>query len=598
MKKLIILSMTLLASYVANTSAFQNNRVFETFNQAANLIPTPVYVADPVTYFQTKNRAIKLAKQKQWHQVNILTKRLTNEFQYDGDTWYLLGLSDFAQANYHAAIAPLEQALALGVSLKGIPTGASNPNDLMIKIAEAFAEQGDQANAQLWLKKALDARWDDRPTLAGRSLFSSGVNPHFQRYAHLPVYKELAGNNLVDDLNRDEKWRYDLAFLVAEIKRLHVAMYHKITPAQFNKKVHEIEQSIPKLSDQQIVFQFMELIAMLGNGHNLLIPAWGESGNFKQLPFQFYQFNDGLFIIAATSDYQHYIGYEVIAFADTPASEALALTQKVNASDNGMQTLWLGPYYLSLVEVLHGLGLTNDKTPSLTLKSAQGELVTISPASLPMQFSGFPKLPKLAQYPEQRYLSKNTTPYWSEVIDNNMLLYVQFNDVRNAKEQSLAQFAEQLQAQLKSDNIEHMVLDLRHNSGGNGSLTPPLVATAAFFKVFKPNGKLFVLVGRNTYSAGHDVAVKIANIVPTIFVGEPSGTRPNVIGEAGWFNLPYSKQAGLISSQFHQQSRAEDHRIWISPDIPVSLTSVQYFSGKDPALEAILAITMPKQIDK
>ena len=85
--------------------------------------------------------------------------------------------------------------------------------------------------------------------------------------------------------------------------------------------------------------------------------------------------------------------------------------------------------------------------------------------------------------------------------------------------------------------------------------------------------------------------MKIANIVPTIFVGEPSGTRPNVVGEAGWFNLPYSKQTGLISSQFHQQSRAEDHRVWLSPDMPITLSSKDYFSGIDPVMDAVLVLT-------
>ncbi|WP_294413030.1 hypothetical protein, partial [Pseudoalteromonas sp.] len=532
--------------------------------------PSRVGASDPIAYFQSKTAAIEFAKQQNWAQVNKLTKMLINEYQNDGDTWYLLGLSYFQLADYQNASNALQRALAIGTSLKGIPNGASNPNDLMVKIAEAYAELKNQQQAEYWLKKALAARWDDRPTLAGTSLFKSGINPYFERFAQSASYKSLAGNNLDTELNRDQKWRADLAFLVSEIKRLHVAMYQNMSSQQFAEKVAEIDKSIPILTDQQIVFQFMELIALLGNGHNLLIPAWGETGNFQQLPFQFYQFSDGLYISKASSDYQQYVGYKVEAFADTPAQQALELTKRINARDNEMQTLWLGPYYLSLLDVLNGLGISKGSEVTLTLSSPQGAITTVTPALKPMQFTGFPKLPKLAEHPTLRYLAKNNTPFWSEQIKTNKLLYVQFNDVRNNKDLTLAEFAMQLQAQIKHDDIEHLVLDLRHNSGGNGSLTPPLVATAAFFNVLKPQGKLFILIGRNTFSAGHDVAVKIANIVPAIFVGEPSGTRPNVAGEAGWFNLPYSKQTGLISSQFHQQSRAEDHRIWLAPDMPIT----------------------------
>jgi hypothetical protein len=103
-----------------------------------------------------------------------------------------------------------------------------------------------------------------------------------------------------------------------------------------------------------------------------------------------------------------------------------------------------------------------------------------------------------------------------------------------------------------------MVLDLRHNSGGDGSLNAPMVATAVLFKALRPKGKLFVLIGRNTFSAAHNLVMSITELTDTVLVGEPSGSRPNAISEAGWFNLPYSKQTGLISSQFHQYGAPED----------------------------------------
>ena len=55
----------------------------------------------------------------------------------------------------------------------------------------------------------------------------------------------------------------------------------------------------------------------------------------------------------------------------------------------------------------------------------------------------------------------------------------------------------------------------------------------------------------------------------------------------GLFKLPYSGLSGPLASQLHQQSWPEDHRIWIPPDVPVGLTSEEFFAGRDPALEAI-----------
>ncbi|MFT5278242.1 MAG: C-terminal processing protease CtpA/Prc [Granulosicoccus sp.] len=256
-----------------------------------------------------------------------------------------------------------------------------------------------------------------------------------------------------------------------------------------------------------------------------------------------------------------------------------------------MQQLWLGPYYLSLPSVLAGLGIIGDELQfELTLSDKAGGIVVLTPTVSDMVFSGFPKLHSNNSDNVPVYLQKNNDNYWSTLLSDKKLLYVQFNDVKDKSSLSLKDFNLELVKQITRDEIKHFVLDLRHNSGGYGSITPPMVATAIFFDAYKPDGKLFVLVGRNTFSAGHDLLMKISRFTDAIIVGEPSGTRPNALGEAGWFNLPYSNQTGILSSQFRQEGGAEDHRIWVAPDVPVSLSSLQYLKGQDPSLEAVYRI--------
>ena len=131
---------------------------------------------------------------------------------------------------------------------------------------------------------------------------------------------------------------------------------------------------------------------------------------------------------------------------------------------------------------------------------------------------------------------------------------------------------------------------MRHNSGGDGSIVPPMIATMVFFEVYNSEGKMFVLIGRNTFSAAHNLFLDISQLTDVIIVGEPSGSRPNALSEAGWFNLPYSRLTGIVSSQFHQSGAPEDHRIWVAPHMPISLSSDEYFSGKDPSIDAIFEL--------
>jgi hypothetical protein len=74
-----------------------------------------------------------------------------------------------------------------------------------------------------------------------------------------------------------------------------------------------------------------------------------------------------------------------------------------------------------------------------------------------------------------------------------------------------------------------------------------------------------------------------------LFVGEPTGSRPNHYGDSVPFTLPNSGLVVNVSPQYLQDSTPDDTRPWIEPDIPVELSSDDYFNGHDPALEAILS---------
>jgi hypothetical protein len=558
------------------------NKSTEMTNAAVGRAPTDIRVADPASYYANRIRAIELAKNQNWEEAKPLLEKLTAEFKDDGDTWFVLGLTYLGLEQWQKAIDALENALALGTRLFGMLGGGANPNDMMIRLAEAYGQMGDENQAIHWINEALKARWDDRPTLTG--------NTNFKAFQASEAFERAAGSYLPNDLTRDEGWRYDLHYLVGEIKRLHVHAYHATSAEAFEQKVNEIARRIPDLSDEQVVFAFMQLLGALGNGHNFIVPAFGEKGSFNQLPMQFYWFSDGLFVVNASEPYRQWIGDKVEQFGDVSTLRALELTETINSRDNEMQQRWLAPYYLSLPSVLEGLGIVDmADAVSLSLSDSRGARHLINPEFEPMSFAGFPKLPGLSTADSPRYLRNNNDNYWFEMLPNQ-LLYVQFNAVQNKESQSLKDFGEQIQQHIIDGDVTDMVLDLRHNSGGDGSLNAPMVATTVLFEALNPKGKLFVLIGRNTFSAAHSLAVRITGLTDAIVVGEPSGSRPNALSEAGWFNLPYSRQLGVVSSQFHQDGEPEDHRIWIAPHVPVSLSSWQYFEGVDPVMTAVIDI--------
>ena len=83
----------------------------------------------------------------------------------------------------------------------------------------------------------------------------------------------------------------------------------------------------------------------------------------------------------------------------------------------------------------------------------------------------------------------------------------------------------------------------------------------------------------------------------TRFVGEPTGGSPNQYGDANPFSLPNSGLVVRISTLYHQRSQPDDQRVWHKPDIPVPLSSADYFNHHDPAMETILMDTPTSSVD-
>lgn len=136
-----------------------------------------------------------------------------------------------------------------------------------------------------------------------------------------------------------------------------------------------------------------------------------------------------------------------------------------------------------------------------------------------------------------------------------------------------------------------LVVDVRHNNGGNNSLVRPLIRTLVWWEMQDPGHRVFVVTGRGTFSAAQNFINRVERMTNATFVGEPSSSSPNFVGEETNLTLPWSRVRGSISTQYWQDSNPDDTRPFIWPAVPVGMTSRDYFEGRDPALEAIWRIT-------
>ena len=99
-------------------------------------------------------------------------------------------------------------------------------------------------------------------------------------------------------------------------------------------------------------------------------------------------------------------------------------------------------------------------------------------------------------------------------------------------------------------------------------------------------GKLFVLIDRGTFSAAVNAAADLEYLTNSIFIGEPTAGAPSSWGDPKRVILPNSGLVARLSSVYWRDSTPDASRQAVTPDIPTPLSSVDYFAGRDPALEA------------
>ena len=135
--------------------------------------------------------------------------------------------------------------------------------------------------------------------------------------------------------------------------------------------------------------------------------------------------------------------------------------------------------------------------------------------------------------------------------------------------------------------VDKLVIDLRNNGGGNNTLNTPIIINLIRSKVNK-RGHLFVITGRQTFSAAQNFVNQIEKWTEAIFVGEPTADHVNMYGDNRPFTLANSGLEVRASTLWWQDLDPRDERKWTAPEIAVDLSFDDYRSGRDPALQAVI----------
>jgi hypothetical protein len=362
----------------------------------------------------------------------------------------------------------------------------------------------------------------------------------------------------------------DIDVLVERVEAVHPDPWHAISEREFRNRADRLKDSIVGLSADEQLVELMRLTALLGerDGHSGIFPLDETHDREVHLyPIRLFEFSDGLFVVEAI-EHPELVGARLVSIAGKPVDEVARAVRPLVPADNEWSLKARLPQYLVVAEVLRGLGYAS---PAFEF---DGVAATLEPIEAARYLAAFPDLfhPMVPQG-----LPHTMDDQVVEMLDGGRVVYAAYNVTLG----DTTDFADEIARRAR--RADRVVVDLRNNPGGDNGTYPPLLEALTPLDVV-------ALIGRTTFSAAANFITELEQTADVLFVGEPSGGAPNQYGDPVAVRLPATGWTVHVAGVYWEKSDADDPRVAIEPDIPLDLSSEDYFAGRDPALSTALRL--------
>jgi len=380
--------------------------------------------------------------------------------------------------------------------------------------------------------------------------------------------------------SNDAAWIADIDRLATELPRLHVDAFARISREVFDGAIQQLRNDVPTLADHEVAVGLLRAVALIGDSHTTL---YGVPSSSFSIAFQW--FSDGLYVVSTAERDRDLVGARVVGIGGRSIDDALASVATVIPHENEFWLRERAAGFLSTPEILHALRII----PTIHLGSFTFVLRDGSVIERDFEQKARAAVQWVDEPSEDRrplYLRNAEANYWHAYIPESQTLFVKYNRCAEMPSLPMAEFGRQLGAFVRANPVTRLVLDLRHNGGGDSGLLQPMLMDAYTSApgLDDPN-RFFVLIGPRTFSSAMMNAIELDAVTRATLVGLPTGGKPNHFGNLATFTLTNSRIVVQYSTRHYTLS--ENDPPALMPEIEVGLSSTDYFNGVDPVMERI-----------
>lgn len=429
----------------------------------------------------------------------------------------------------------------------------------------------------------------------------------------------------------------DIRYLHQQLKKHHPNLYVYASKAQIDSSVEVlIKTADHPMNEQEIYAHITRLSAIIKDGHTLFFPSANslEYHNKQSLFFPFKVFyQSGKLYVELNCSLSDEIanGTEILSINGLPAEQIIqfCLARMMRDGHNLNYPIWiLNQYFAEYYSYFYG----HSPEFLLELKTSGGEKLNVTVAALPKA--------KIREIRSARFPNRVTARGLNQESGTGILLKMDtlrsiatlsirdFDSgiLKTVYQQDFKKTIGTMFAQIKNAQIQHLIIDLRGNQGGNlengtfllsqflpekfrvveqfNVVKNPEAATEQERNILKKGrgtqlnlpqakpflGSAYLLVNGGSFSNSGIVSSAFRHYQRGKIIGEETGGNKSVI--CGWeeaITLPYSKISVYIPTrQFLIREKFKNDGHGVIPDFIVQPTIQELAKGRDEVLDFTL----------
>lgn len=378
------------------------------------------------------------------------------------------------------------------------------------------------------------------------------------------------------------KWQQDLEFFAQELPKQHKNLFFKTSSAEFYNKIETLKTKIDTLDESEIFISLLEIVSSVGDSHTNVVA--NNLYLFNYYPFKGYWFKDGFYITSVSENYKQILGKKLVRVGNTSINEVFEKMKKYISYENEQQVKQTFPQLIIFSELLQFMNFSDTKN------SCDFEFEGVGTVKInSLGYNDYIQTTLIDVLDENNtqpaLYQQNQSNYHYKYLSDQKLLYFQYNRCQEDNQKSFGQFNNELFTFIENNPVEKLVLDIRNNPGGNSGILQPFINKIAANENLNKEGNLYTILGRRTFSSAILNALEIDEKTHSVFVGEPTGGKPNHYGEIRYFNLPNSGYKVYYSTKYFEFVSGDPESIY--PDYLIELSFNEFVNGIDPALDFI-----------